>query len=89
MSLERDPPSGRLTDAARLHDTARPDGHGGHTFVLDFDAFALKMLTEQAAELNVSAEELISFSVLYYLADLDSHRISRRLPSRSRFFDRD
>jgi hypothetical protein len=57
--------------------------------VLDLDDFAWETVTEQAAELGVSVEELISFSVLYYLADLDSHRISRRLPPGPRLFDRD
>jgi len=74
MRVEGDP------TPAKLHDGARADGRDGHTFVLDLDAFALETLTEQAAELSVPVEELIAFSVLYYLADLDSHRTSRRLP---------
>jgi hypothetical protein len=61
----------------------------GHTFLLDLDAFAREAVTEQAAELDVSVEELIGFAVLYYLADIDSQRISRRLPPALRLSDRD
>jgi hypothetical protein len=82
VRVEGDPTPGGLEDAARA------DGRSKHTFVLNLDAFAWETLTEQAATLNVPVEELIGFSVLYYLADLDSHRISRRLPG-LRLFDRD
>ena len=81
MRVERDPPGG-------LHDDARGDERGGHTVVLDLGAFARKTVTEQAAELDVSVEELIGFAVLYYLADCDSHRISRRLPPALRWASR-
>lgn len=37
-------------------------------------------LEEQAAELSMSLEELVGFSVLYYLADRDSGRTARQLP---------
>jgi hypothetical protein len=37
------------------------------------------MIDEKAAQEGVSADELITFSVLYYLADLDSGRISRQI----------
>ncbi len=48
---------------------------------LDLDTFAREALEAQATRLGVSAEELASFAVLYYLADGDSGRISRRPPS--------
>lgn len=40
--------------------------------------FACEALAEESVRLGVSREELASFSVLYYLADLDSGRIARR-----------
>jgi hypothetical protein len=43
-----------------------------------------KMIHEKAAQEGVTTDELIAFSVLYYLADIDSGRISRRI-SRSPF----
>jgi hypothetical protein len=63
-----------------------PDGDGkldtraSRELKLDLDTFALEALEAQAAQLGVSAEELARFAVLYYLADGDSGRISRRLP---------
>lgn len=49
---------------------------------LELDRFAGEALAGEAAALGVSIEELATFAVLYYLADLDSGRIARRLPSR-------
>jgi hypothetical protein len=47
---------------------------------LELDAFGREMLAQQCGELGVSEEELIRFALLYYLADLDSGRIARRIP---------
>jgi hypothetical protein len=41
------------------------------------DGFAWDALSRESCRLGVSAEELARFSVLYYLADVDSGRISR------------
>lgn len=41
--------------------------------------FAAEVTDEEAARLGVSVEELVSFSVLYYLADVDSGRIARQI----------
>lgn len=49
--------------------------------VLELDAFAWEALTEESAALAVPIDELVAFSVLYYLADRDSQRIARRLPA--------
>jgi hypothetical protein len=57
------------------------DGTKGRTLVLELDPFTSEALLKQSAELAVSVEELVAFSVLYYLADRDSQRISRRLPA--------
>jgi hypothetical protein len=45
--------------------------------------FACELLAEEAARLGVSIEELASFSILYYLADLDSGRAARSGPPRA------
>lgn len=63
---------------------ARGAGDGGpaqpHEFVLSLDQFTWEALVEEAQRLGVSSEELASYALLYYLADLDSGRIARRLP---------
>jgi hypothetical protein len=46
---------------------------------LQLDGFAAEAIDEEADRLGVSVEELVSFSVLYYLADVDSGRIARRI----------
>jgi hypothetical protein len=40
--------------------------------------FAWEALDEESTRLGVSIEELVGFSVLYYIADADSGRIARR-----------
>jgi hypothetical protein len=47
---------------------------------LRLDGFAWEAVEEESDRLGVSVEELARFSVLYYLADLDSGRIARRIP---------
>lgn len=47
---------------------------------LELERFACEALADEADTLGVSIEELATFAVLYYLADLDSGRIARRLP---------
>jgi hypothetical protein len=47
---------------------------------LQLDGFAYETVAEEAARLGVSVEELVTFAVLYYLADRDSGRIARRIP---------
>jgi hypothetical protein len=76
--MERDPTPDRLRPTA-----ADCDGEhdGRHTLALELDAFAWETLAEQAAELGVDVEELVAFAALYYIADLDSKRIARRLPT--------
>jgi hypothetical protein len=46
---------------------------------LRLHGFAWDALEEEATRGGLSAEELIAFSVLYYLADVDSGRISRQI----------
>jgi hypothetical protein len=44
---------------------------------LELDGFAAEAIEEQADRFDVSVEDLVGFSVLYYLADVDSGRIAR------------
>jgi hypothetical protein len=43
------------------------------------DVFAWEAIEEESARLGVSVEELVAFSVLYYLADVDSGRVARQI----------
>jgi len=43
------------------------------------DGFAWEAVQEESSRLGVSVEELVAFSVLYYLADVDSGRVARRI----------
>ena len=49
------------------------------TVTLALEGFAWAALEEEAEREGLTAEDLITFSVLYYLADVDSKRISRRI----------
>jgi hypothetical protein len=51
--------------------------HGGLTLALD--GFARESIEEEAVRLGVPVRELVSFAVLYYLADVDSGRIARQV----------
>ena len=46
---------------------------------VQLDGFAAEAINEEADRLGVSINELVSFSVLYYLADIDSGRIARQI----------
>jgi len=48
---------------------------------LRLDEFAYRTIEEESVKMGVSVEELSIFAVLYYLADLDSGRIARRIPA--------
>jgi hypothetical protein len=50
------------------------------TLTVRLDGFAWEALEQESARLGVPVEELITFSVLYYLADIDSGRIARQIP---------
>jgi hypothetical protein len=56
------------------------DSRAKHELKLDLDTFGREALEAEAARLGVSAEELACHAVLYYLADCDGGRISRRPP---------
>jgi hypothetical protein len=44
------------------------------------DGLASRELARESERTGVSADELASFAILYYLADVDSGRIARRIP---------
>lgn len=49
----------------------------GRSVTLRLDGFAWEAIDEETARVGATSEELITLSVLYYLADLDSGRIAR------------
>jgi hypothetical protein len=54
-------------------------GKAGRSLILPMDSFAWEAVEEESARLGVSIEDLVAFAVLYYLADLDSGRVARRI----------
>jgi hypothetical protein len=50
------------------------------------EGFAWEAVEQQSAHMGVSVEDFVAFSVLYYLADVDSGRVARRI-SRSPYTD--
>jgi hypothetical protein len=46
---------------------------------LRLDSLAWQELSREADRNGVSSDELASFAILYYLADVDSGRIARRI----------
>jgi len=59
---------------------------GTRSVSVPLQGFAWESIEQESARLGVPVEELISFAVLYYLADVDSGRIARRI-SRSPYPD--
>lgn len=55
------------------------DGDSMGAVELQFEGFAREALEQEARRLGVSPEEVVTFAVLYYLADLDSGRIAREI----------
>jgi hypothetical protein len=55
------------------------DGHAAREVKLDLETLAWQALDEEADRTGMSIEELVGFSILYYLADRDSGRIARRV----------
>lgn len=73
-------PNGPIVDRSRRADVGR-DARS-RELTLTLDDFTLETIAEEAGRLGISTEDLARFSLLYYLADLDSGRIARRLPDR-------
>lgn len=53
---------------------------GKRSVTIELDAFAMEALEDEARQIGVSAGELASFGLMYFLADHDSGRTARRLP---------
>lgn len=49
------------------------------SLTLRLEGFAWETIEEESSRLGVSVEDFVAFSVLYYLADVDSGRIARRI----------
>lgn len=63
-----------MTDAAK-----RSQCRHHRRIHLHLDEFAWEALDAESVRLGVSVEELLEFSLLYYLADADSGRIAREI----------
>ncbi len=64
--MSPDSPSHELaSDASRLE--------------VQLDAFSQEALRSECERMNVTPQELVEFAIAYYLADLDSGRIARRV----------
>jgi hypothetical protein len=57
------------------------DARGAQSVTLQLDGFAWETIAEQSAQMGVSVEELATHAIMYYVADLDSGRIARRIPA--------
>jgi hypothetical protein len=88
---ERLSPSGPPIESSQARSTIRliidsdaddfRDARGGQSVTLQLDGFAWETLAEQSAQMGVSVEELATHAIMYYVADLDSGRIARRIPA--------
>jgi hypothetical protein len=59
----------------------RPGEQPEASLTLNLDEFAYRTIEQESVKLGVSVEEFAIFGVLYYLADIDSGRIARRIPA--------
>ena len=55
----------------------KPSEGQGERVAVRLDGFTAQAADQEADRLGVSVAELVRFSVLYYLADVDSGRIAR------------
>jgi hypothetical protein len=65
------------------HGPGHVDIDGGAPVILHVGEFLGKAIAEESTRLGVTVEELATFALLYYLADLDGDRIARRIPPSS------
>jgi hypothetical protein len=57
----------------------RQGAHGERSVSVPLEGFAWETVEQESARLGVTVEHFIAFSVMYYLADIDSGRISRQI----------
>ncbi|HYB23909.1 MAG TPA: hypothetical protein VED41_08945 [Solirubrobacteraceae bacterium] len=57
------------------------DGTGGQdaALIVRLEGFAREAAEQESTRLGVPVQELVGFAVLYYLADVDSGRVARRI----------
>jgi hypothetical protein len=69
-------------DVTMTKSAAAPGARGAHQprLQLRLAGFAQRAIEQESSHMGVSITELAEFAVLYYLADLDSGRIARRIP---------
>jgi hypothetical protein len=63
------------------HAASLNTGRRSHRVTLQLDEFGSRALEQESARLGVSQEELVRFALLYYLADIDSGRTARSIPT--------
>jgi hypothetical protein len=73
-------PSAR-EDADRSGGAARKVPRLPGSISLPLDGLAYRELERESTRHGVPLEQLASFAILYYLADVDSGRIARRIPT--------
>jgi hypothetical protein len=66
----------------------RSAAHAQRSVTVQMEGFAWETIEQESARLGVPVDELVAFSVMYYLADVDSGRIARRI-SRSPYPEAD
>jgi hypothetical protein len=66
----------------------RPPAGASRSVTLRLWGFAWEAIERESARLGVPVDELVAFSVMYYLADVDSGRIARQI-STSPYVDAD
>ena len=75
------PGGGRAEDLQRVRAEAPRSIREQHELTLALGDFAHETIDEEATRLGIPVEELVTFAVLYYLADIDSGRIARQVPT--------
>jgi hypothetical protein len=55
------------------------NNQGRQRMTLSLEGFTRELLEAEASRLDVSVQELVTFSVLYYLADANSGRVAREI----------
>lgn len=67
-------------DEHRVSHDKDGEGGDGRALRVQLDRFAWDEIAREARRQGVSVEELARFALMYYLADLDRERVSRRVP---------
>jgi hypothetical protein len=65
--------------AAERQRAASASSVGERSVTVGLEGFAWEALAEESARLGVPVHELVAYAVSYYLADVDSGRVARRV----------